>query len=180
MLQSIQLIITGGTIDKEWDPFIELSPPKTKTRVTLRSRSGLRPYLEKVIKPGFTVYENVVSLVDSSDITDEMRQTIVQGIKESQSDNIIISHGTDTLAEFSRWLVKNIGNAAKGKKVICLGGFYPLVGGVPSDAPFNLGFAVGLMEHIKPGIYVAMNAQLFNPDETEKDFEQGKFVTHSH
>jgi len=178
MVKDIQLIITGGTIDKEWDPFIELSPPRVKSKVTLRSKSGLRPYIEKIILPDYNVFEDVVSLVDSSDITDQIRMDIVNSIKNSKSENIIISHGTDSLAEFAKWLKKQM-SAEKNfrKKVICLGGFYPLVGGVPSDAPFNLGYAIGIMEYIKPGIYVAMNSRLFNPDKVKKDFENSKFVT---
>jgi len=179
MIKDLQLIITGGTIDKEWDPFIELSPPKTKTKVILRSRSGIKPYLDRVIQPDFPIYENVVSLVDSSDITDEIRQKIVAGIKSTKSENIIVSHGTDSLADFGKWLYKHIGTdkefVKSGKKVICLGGFYPLVGGVPSDAPFNVGFAIGMMEHIKPGVYIAMNSRVFVANECEKDFEKAKF-----
>jgi len=180
-MKDLQLIITGGTIDKEWDPFIELSPPKMKTKITPRSKSGLCPYLEKVVLPHFPVYENVVSMCDSSEVDDIIRQKIVDGIKASESNNIIISHGTDSLTEFARWLKHVILSEAKEssvseKKIICLGGFYPLVGGVPSDAPFNLGFAVGLMDYIEPGVYLAMNAQLFDPDNVKKDFANARFI----
>jgi L-asparaginase len=44
-----------------------------------------------------------------------------------------------------------------------------------SDAPFNLGFALGAALALSPDTYVAMNGRLFRWDNVMKDREEGQF-----
>ena len=178
MIKDLQLIITGGTIDSEWDPLKEPDATIPHGRVTPRSKSGIAPYLKQYIKPDITIYENVVALIDSRDMTDEILDRVFQGIQNSKSNNIIVTHGTDTVAVTARRLQKLItkGGELCSKKIICLGAFFPLLCGSPSDAPFNLGFAIAAFANIAPGVYVAMNGQVFDPDHVEKDFEKARFM----
>jgi L-asparaginase len=44
-----------------------------------------------------------------------------------------------------------------------------------SDAQFNLGFAFAAATLLPPGVYVAMNAQIFNWNEVKKNRDLGKF-----
>jgi L-asparaginase len=111
-------------------------------------------------------------MCDSKEITDKTRQEIWKAIQSSKPSNIIITHGTDTIVQTAKYLSdKDLGN----KKVVLVGAFCPLTFH-PSDAPFNLGFAIGVIEHIKSGVYIAMNAQLFTSSNVEKDFSKLKFV----
>lgn len=168
MLTDIQLLLTGGTIDSEWDPTQDTAVPF--------AHSNIKPYLEKFVQPDFHIYEKTITMLDSREIDDSVRQTLLNAIKQSKSKNIIISHGTYTMAETGKYLKDNIGKDLGSKKIILVGSFYPLLGFSQSDAPFNLGYALGALEYIKPGVYVAINSQLFNPHDVAKNTTKGKFA----
>jgi L-asparaginase len=44
-----------------------------------------------------------------------------------------------------------------------------------SDAMFNLGIAIGAVQILPAGIYIAMNGQIFNPDEVAKNRAEARF-----
>lgn len=171
MLENIQLILTGGTIDSEYDPTQDTPVPF--------SRSHIKNYITKYIQPNFDIFERATTLVDSRDITDNMRQVIFDHIIDSKSDYIILTHGTYTMAETGRFLRDKIktDKRAKNKRIVIVGSFYPLVGFSISDAPFNLGYAIGVIQHLTPDVYVAMNAQLFDPTHVDKNINKGKFIS---
>jgi L-asparaginase len=136
------------------------------------AQSNIKKYIDKYLQPEYTVHETTVCMLDSNDITDKIRSQILDEIKKSKSENIIVTHGTDTMAATARSLDGKVLN----KRVILVGAFKPLVF-APSDAAFNLGFAVASFENLKNGVYVAMNSQIFNAATVEKDFKKMKFVT---
>jgi len=168
-MQDIQFIITGGTLDKTYCT-------KEQNFVML-PKSEVVGYVKKFVNPDVIIHENVVTLLDSRDFTDQTREDIYKAILNAKSNNIIITHGTDRMAHTGRYLkTKNI----KGKKIIMVGSFYPLQSFVPTDAQFNLGYAMGMLasEALKEGgIYIAMNMKLFDPDKVTKNVQKEKFET---
>jgi L-asparaginase len=44
-----------------------------------------------------------------------------------------------------------------------------------SDAPFNIGCAVGAMQLLSPGVYVVMNGRIYDPDKIRKNIELNRF-----
>jgi Bacterial sugar transferase/Asparaginase, N-terminal len=46
-----------------------------------------------------------------------------------------------------------------------------------TDAPFNVGLALGALPLLPPGTHIAMNGQLFTADKVTKDQTRGRFVT---
>ena len=44
-----------------------------------------------------------------------------------------------------------------------------------TDAVFNLGFAVACVQTLPEGIYIAMNGNIFTPDNVEKNRELERF-----
>ncbi len=44
-----------------------------------------------------------------------------------------------------------------------------------SDAVFNIGTAVGALQCLPEGSYVAMNGNIFKPENVRKNVEAGKF-----
>jgi L-asparaginase len=44
-----------------------------------------------------------------------------------------------------------------------------------SDAIFNIGFAVAAVQLLPPGVYIAMNGHVFNPETTVKNVAQNRF-----
>ena len=168
-MQNIQLLLTGGTIDSEWSPVEDTAVPF--------ARSNIKPYLEKFINPDFEIWEKTITMADSRSIDDNVRRMLLGGISQSKSDRIIITHGTYTMSETAVFLGDAVAKDKKleNKRVILVGSFYPLSGFAQTDAPYNLGYAIGAIEHISPGVYVAMNSRLFKPSEVEKDLVKGKF-----
>ena len=69
-------------------------------------------------------------------------------------------------------------NLKQSKKTIILtGSMIPIKGFSPSDGTFNLGYTLGKLPDLKPGIYVAMNGRIFKPEEVVKNIYSGKFTS---
>jgi L-asparaginase len=158
----ITFIQTGGTIDKDY--------PKTTGGYAFEiSEPAVKRILEK-LNPSFE-YE-IISLCkkDSQDITEEDREKIYKTCKELENDKIIITHGTDTLIETAEQL-KDV----KDKVIIFTGSFKPEKF-ADSDAPINVGVAIGAVNILKDGIYIAMNGRIYPWDKVKRDSKTGKFI----
>jgi L-asparaginase len=44
-----------------------------------------------------------------------------------------------------------------------------------TDAPFNVGFAVAALQILPPGVYLAMNGQIFDPARVRKNNALDRF-----
>jgi L-asparaginase len=163
----IHLIVTGGTIDSYFDKTIDTN--------VCASGSTVRKFLEESIEPHFTLSQKVVTMKDSREINDEDRQKILQEIIHCGHDRILITHGTYTIPVTAKFLIDNMTQISK-KFVVITGAFYPLARFADTDAGFNLGFAIASLLLGKPGVYVAMNGQLFEGDKVRKDTKEGRLV----
>jgi L-asparaginase len=110
--------------------------------------------------------------MDSLDMVDKDRQEILESCRNKPEKAIVIIHGTDTMRETAQVL-----GAAKLDKVIVFTGAMIPYGITNSDAFFNLGFACGVAQLLQPGVYVAMNGQVFLWDNVQKNRSAGVFVT---
>ena len=163
----IHFVIMGGTIDSDINRFGE-------TRVSLKSR--ILRYIESAILPYFTVSQEIICLKDSREISVDDRKKMEEAIKASKHNFFIVTHGTFTLCETAKYLGEHYdNNSFAGKIIIFVGAFFPLY--LPeSDAPFNIGFAIGAINLLTPGVYVAMNGRIFPAGTVIKQTEQGRFV----
>ena len=82
----------------------------------------------------------------------------------------MIVHGTDTMVDTACVL----GKANLSKTIVLTGAMVPY-DVASSDALFNLGFALAAARLKPPGVYVAMNAQLFDWDAVKKNRSLGQF-----
>lgn len=163
--KKISFLLTGGTIDGEYDPAQE--------RKVIRAKSIIRDYIETTIKPHFDYDFKTLMMIDSLDMTNTHRAEILKGVSEAATDKIIITHGTSTIVETATYLSQHLPN--NKKTIILVGAMIPLVGFYPSDAAFNLSYAVASSQHQKAGIYICMNGQVFTPDEVQKNLEHSRF-----
>jgi L-asparaginase len=163
--QDIHIIATGGTIDSKFDPPTEGSKVKEK--------SGIDKFLKGVIQPHFTYILEEICMLDSGEITNSIRSDIVDKIKESPSCKFIITHGTNTMVETLEYIQDNLNEY--NKTVILTGSMIPMDGFCPTDGGFNLGYSLGQIQNVKPGIYIAMNGNLFGAKEVRKNFDIGRF-----
>jgi len=158
----ITFIQTGGTIAKDYPKLVkgygfEIGDPAVKRIV------------EKV-NPNFR-YEIMPALKkDSLDITDKDREEIYELCVKADSDKIIITHGTDTMIETAKKL-----SEIKNKVIILTGAMKPERFS-DSDASFNIGTAVGAINILENGIYIAMNGRIYSWDRCKRNLKTGQVI----
>lgn len=114
-----------------------------------------------------------VCMKDSREINDVDRKNIIEAVSKSDSTRIIITHGTYTLPDTARYLEANL---KKNKKtIIFVCSMIPLVGFTPTDAGFNMRYAVANSQTLPEGVYVCMNGRIFSPNEIVKMLSEGRF-----
>ncbi len=94
-------------------------------------------------------------------------------MRRSKSKRIIITHGTYTLPDTARYLKANLKSSSKIIIFVC--SMIPLVGFTPTDAGFNIGYAMAKTQDLSEGIYVCMNGRIFAPEEVVKILSEGRF-----
>ena len=157
---TIKVLITGGTIDKEYNPVTgELTFAKSHlSRMLDQVRCRVKVVLEEIM------------LKDSLQMRSEDREEILKRCVGCPEDKIIITHGTDTMVETARVLRRNL----KGKTVVLVGAVIPYAFGA-SDALFNLGCAFSAVQTLREGVYITMNGKIFPWDHVRKNRESGEF-----
>jgi L-asparaginase len=156
----IRIFVTGGTFDKEYNEITgHLFFKDTHLPEMLRlgrSRLDVRIY--------------TLMMIDSLDMTDRDRETIAGHCEKAEEKLILITHGTDTMADTARVLASK----GIGKTIVLTGAMIPYKFG-SSDGLFNLGSAMAFVQALPPGVYVAMNGRIFNWDNVRKNRETGEF-----
>lgn len=158
----IQVFITGGTFDKEYN-FItgELYFKDT--------------HLSKMFDLGRCTVDidvKTLMMLDSLEMTDGDREIIYHNCRRTKSNDIIVTHGTDTMAETAAYLATR---ELEDKTIVLTGAMIPYAFGSSSDGFFNLGAALAFAQALPPGVYVSMNGRYFDWDKVEKNRKTGFF-----
>ena len=109
---------------------------------------------------------------DSLEMDDDDRALIRKAVDECEHHHILITHGTDTMTQTAS-ILEDI--ALAGGKVVVLTGAMAPVRFRQSDAEFNIGSAVGALNSMPPGVYIAMNGRIFKSGTVRKNREAGCF-----
>ena len=109
-------------------------------------------------------------LMDSLDMTENDRDIIVDSCKTCNLDQIIITHGTDTMVDSAKRLAKE----SIDKTIVFTGAMIPIDFGC-SDGLFKLGSAMGFVQSLSKGVYIAMNGRYFDFDKVKKNVKTGIF-----
>ncbi len=156
----VRIIITGGTFDKHYDAI--------KGELTFKE-SHLPAILEQA-RVTLPIVVEVNQLIDSLNMKDEHRQSVLAACAAAPEAHIVVIHGTDTMAQTAQV----VGAARLAKTIVFTGAMIPYsVQG--SDALFNLGFAVASATALAPGAYIAMNGRVFAWDKVRKNRGDGVF-----
>lgn len=161
MMHEISIITVGGTIDKVYfdaKSEYEVGPPN----------------IEKVLSElTLSISYRVNSLMrkDSLDLTEQDRALIAVTVAQDPCNRILITHGTDTMVETALQLT-TIGN----KTIVLTGALEPALFKT-SDAVFNIGCALGAVQSMPPGVYIAMNGKIFPADNVRKNLKENRFET---
>ncbi|GAB3007811.1 asparaginase domain-containing protein [Niabella terrae] len=159
---SIRIFITGGTFDKEYNML----------NGTLYFKDT---HMQELLEKGrnkVPVQIRTLMMIDSLEMTDEDRELIAYQCEQCAEERIIITHGTDTMAQTAAVLA----GAIKNKTIVLTGAMIPIKFG-SSDGLFNLGSALAFAQTLPHGVYVAMNGGYFNWDNVRKNRTSGVFET---
>lgn len=144
----IVFVQTGGTIDKDYPQGLSNHGYEFKI-----NEPAVLETLER-IKPFFQVEMIRHLQKDSLDITDEDRQKIKELVESIDTDKIVVTHGTDTIGLTAETL-----SGIKDKTIVLTGAMIPEKFR-ESDADFNIGMAVGAVQKMPHGVYVALHGEL--------------------
>lgn len=160
-MHEISIITVGGTIDKVYfdaKSEYEVGPPN----------------IEKVLSElNLSISYRINSLMrkDSLDLTGEDRALIAATVATDPCTRIVITHGTDTMVETARQLTK-----ISHKTIVLTGALEPALFKT-SDAVFNIGCALGAVQSLAPGVYIAMNGKIFPAGKVRKNLQENRFET---
>jgi L-asparaginase len=157
---AIRIFITGGTFDKEYNEI---------TGKLYFKDTHMREILD-LGRSKLDVSIRTLMMIDSLDMTDSDRNLILENCVSTKGDQIIVTHGTDTMTDTAKLLAT--GNLEK--TIVLTGAMIPFKFGT-SDGLFNLGNALGFVQSLSHGVYIAMNGQCFDYDKVKKNKGTGVF-----
>ncbi len=158
----IQIFVTGGTFDKEYNLITgELFFKDT--------------HLPKMFDRGRCTLDidiKTLMMVDSLEMSDTDRDIIIHNCQKSMASEIIITHGTDRMVETAKALAESkLGD----KTIVLTGAMIPYAFGNSSDGFFNLGSALAFAQALEPGVYIVMNGRYFHWNQVVKNRKTGNF-----
>ena len=159
-MTGIKLLVTGGTFDKEYN---ELKGELFFRETHIHEMLGLG-------RSRLNIEVETLMMIDSLFMKDEDREKILEACLNAKQNNILITHGTDTMPETARFL----GTRIQDKTVVLTGAMIPYKFG-SSDGLFNLGSALSFVQILPHGVYIAMNGRCFPWNNVRKNREKGEF-----
>jgi len=158
-MKKLLIITTGGTIDKIY--FDDMSDYQIGD-----------PQIGQILhdmQVGFTFEVNALMRKDSLHVTAEDRQVIHDAIAASDATHVLITHGTDSMVKTALVLAD-----IPGKTMVLTGALNP-ARFRDSDAIFNIGCAVGALQALPHGAWIAMNGCVWDPRNVRKNRDKNRF-----
>jgi L-asparaginase len=155
----LRVLAAGGTIDKVYfDAKSDYQIGEPQAGAILR-------------EAGVTFDFEVESVLrkDSLAMTDADRALLRERVLAAPETHLLITHGTDTMTDTAAELAD-----IPDKVIVFTGSMLP-ARFRQNDALFNLGCAIGGLQALPPGIYIAMSGQLFPAGTVRKNREAGRF-----
>ncbi len=159
MIDHLCIVTTGGTIDKIY------FDDKSDFQVG-------EPQIGRILEElGVGFRFNVIPILrkDSLHITAADRELVRAAIAAQDAQHVLVTHGTDSMVETAKVL------ATLADKTIVLTGALNPARFRGSDAEFNIGTAVGAVQCLPPGVYIAMNGRIWDPRKVRKNVAANRF-----
>ena len=159
MMDQLCIVTTGGTIDKVY------FDDKSDFQVG-------EPQIGRILAElGVAFRFTVIPILrkDSLHINDADRELLRATIAAQPARHVLVTHGTDTMVETAKVL------ASIADKTIVLTGALNPARFRGSDAEFNIGAAVGAVQCLSPGVYIAMNGRIWDPRKVRKNVAANRF-----
>jgi len=158
----IQVFVTGGTFDKEYN-YLTGELYFKDTHLHEMFQLG---------RCGVEIDIRTLMMVDSLEMREEDRALILHSCTRTPASRILLTHGTDRMVETARHLAEA---DIQGKTIVITGAMIPYAFGTSSDGFFNLGSALAFAQILPPGVYVVMNGRYFEWDRVRKNRQTGTF-----
>jgi len=158
-MEELLIVTTGGTIDKVY------FDDKSDFQVG-------EPQIGRILEElGVAFRFRVIPIIrkDSLHIDDADRELLRATIAAQPARHVLITHGTDTMVETAKAL------ASLDDRTIVLTGALNPTRFRGSDAEFNIGTAVGAVQSLPPGCYIAMNGRIWDPLKVRKNVAANRF-----
>lgn len=158
-MQHLTIVTTGGTIDKIY--FDDLSTYQIG-----------EPEIGRILTSfGVNFTFNVIALMrkDSLHMGDDDRELIRRTIEAQPGEHVLVTHGTDTMIATARVLA-----SIPGKRIVLTGALNP-ARFQNSDAVFNIGCAIGAVQSLPAGVYIAMSGRVWDPAKVRKNRDANRF-----
>ncbi|MBW8852278.1 MAG: asparaginase [Xanthomonadales bacterium] len=158
-MDHLLIVTTGGTIDKIY--FDDKSDYQVGD-----------PQIGRILEElGVAFRFTVIPIIrkDSLHITEADRELLRATIAAQSTRHVLVTHGTDTMVDTAKVL------AGLDDKTIVMTGALNPARFRGSDAEFNIGTAVGAVQSLPAGVYIAMNGRIWNPLKVRKNVAANRF-----
>lgn len=158
-MEELLIVTTGGTIDKVY------FDDKSDFQVG-------EPQIGRILEElGVAFRFRVIPIIrkDSLHIDDADRELLRATIAAQPTRHVLVTHGTDTMVETAKAL------ASLDDRTIVLTGALNPARFRGSDAEFNIGTAVGAVQSLAAGVYIAMNGRIWDPLKVRKNVAANRF-----
>ena len=158
-MDQLCIVTTGGTIDKIYfddKSDFQIGEPqigRILDELGVAFRYSVIPILRK----------------DSLHIGDADRELVRATIAAQDARHVLVTHGTDSMVATAKVLA-----TIPGKTIVLTGALNP-ARFRGSDAEFNIGTAVGAVQSLPAGVYIAMNGRIWDPARVRKNVEANRF-----
>lgn len=158
-MDNLNILTTGGTIDKIY------YDDKSDYKIG-------EPEIGRILKAMSVAFRwRVRALLrkDSLHMDDADRRLIREAVLASDDRHYLITHGTDSMTDTAAAL------AGTGDRVIVMTGALHPARFIDSDAVFNIGCAIGAVQVLPPGVWIAMNGRVWDPEHVRKNRSANRF-----
>ena len=158
-MDQLCIVTTGGTIDKIY------FDDKSDYQIG-------EPQIGRILDElGVAFPYDVIPILrkDSLHLDEADRELVRDTIAAQDARHVLVTHGTDSMVDTARVLA-----AIPGKVIVLTGALNP-ARFRGSDAEFNIGTAVGAVQSLPPGVYIAMNGRIWDPAKVRKNVEANRF-----
>jgi len=159
MMEDLLIVTTGGTIDKIY--FDDKSDYQIGD-----------PQIGMILRElGVTFRFNVIPILrkDSLHISDDDRELSRATIAAQPTRHVLVTHGPDSMVQTGA-VLKSIAD----QTIVMTGALSP-ARFRGSDAEFNIGCAIGAVQSLPAGVYIAMNGRIWDPQSVRKNVAENRF-----
>jgi len=161
MMKKVLLLSTGGTFNKYYD--------EQTGAIAIDKEAYTLHDLATRWRTSFEISTMIGK--DSLEMTEADRALLLETVQQSDYEDIVIIHGTDTMDLSAQTLAK----AQLSKRIVFTGAMTPYRVD-HTEASANVAMALGFLQAgVSSGVYISMNGVIDTYEKVIKNREEGRF-----